>query len=120
MSILDEVIKLIRGSKDKRDAKLNLQTKYDFSEKQAEAIVSLQLYRLTNTDIHELQSEAKSLAEQISVLEKILGDEAELIAVLKEELAEIKKNIKLLAVQKCKQKLQKSKSIQKYLLRMKM
>lgn len=120
LSILDEVIKLIRGSKDKRDAKLNLQTKYDFSEKQAEAIVSLQLYRLTNTDIHELQSEAKSLAEQISVLEKILGDEAELIAVLKEELAEIKKNIKLLAVQKCKQKLQKSKSIQKYLLRMKM
>lgn len=93
LSILDEVIKLIRGSKDKRDAKLNLQTKYDFSEKQAEAIVSLQLYRLTNTDIHELQSEAKSLAEQISVLEKILGDEAELIAVLKEELAEIKKKI---------------------------
>ncbi|MCT76907.1 DNA topoisomerase IV subunit A [Listeria monocytogenes] len=94
LSILDEVIKLIRGSKDKRDAKLNLQTKYDFSEKQAEAIVSLQLYRLTNTDIHELQSEAKSLAEQISVLEKILGDEAELIAVLKEELAEIKKKYK--------------------------
>ncbi|EGF3618231.1 DNA topoisomerase IV subunit A [Listeria monocytogenes] len=94
LSILDEVIKLIRGSKDKRDAKLNLQTKYDFSEKQAEAIVSLQLYRLTNTDIHELQSEAKSLAEQINVLEKILGDEAELIAVLKEELAEIKKKYK--------------------------
>ncbi|EFR84776.1 DNA topoisomerase IV, A subunit, partial [Listeria monocytogenes FSL F2-208] len=94
LSILDEVIKLIRGSKDKRDAKLNLQTNYDFSEKQAEAIVSLQLYRLTNTDIHELQSEAKSLAEQISVLEKILGDEAELIAVLKEELAEIKKKYK--------------------------
>ncbi|WP_462167887.1 DNA topoisomerase IV subunit A, partial [Listeria monocytogenes] len=94
LSILDEVIKLIRGSKDKRDAKLNLQTKYDFSEKQAEAIVSLQLYRLTNTDIHELQSEAKSLAEQISVLEKILGDDAELIAVLKEELAEIKKKYK--------------------------
>ncbi|HCJ4337968.1 TPA: DNA gyrase subunit A, partial [Listeria innocua] len=94
LSILDEVIKLIRGSKDKRDAKLNLQTTYDFSEKQAEAIVSLQLYRLTNTDIHELQSEAKELAEQISILEKILGDEAELVAVLKSELADIKKKYK--------------------------
>lgn len=64
LSILDEVIRLIRESKDKRDAKLNLQDRYDFSEKQAEAIVSLQLYRLTNTDITELREEAKELQEK--------------------------------------------------------
>ena len=55
LSILDEVIKAIRASKDKRDAKNNLMAKFEFSEAQAEAIVSLQLYRLTNTDITELQ-----------------------------------------------------------------
>lgn len=94
LSILDEVIQMIRGSKDKRDAKLNLQTTYDFSEKQAEAIVSLQLYRLTNTDITQLQQEADELAKQISELEAILGDENNLIACLKEELNEIKKKYK--------------------------
>ncbi|MBA3926498.1 DNA topoisomerase IV subunit A [Listeria rustica] len=94
LSILDEVIQMIRGSKDKRDAKLNLQTTYDFSEKQAEAIVSLQLYRLTNTDITQLQQEADELAKQISALEAILGDENNLIACLKEELNEIKKKYK--------------------------
>lgn len=94
LSILDEVIQMIRGSKDKRDAKLNLQTTYDFSEKQAEAIVSLQLYRLTNTDITQLQHEADELAKQISALEAILGDENNLIACLKEELNEIKKKYK--------------------------
>ncbi|EUJ24804.1 DNA topoisomerase IV subunit A [Listeria grandensis FSL F6-0971] len=94
LSILDEVIRIIRGSKDKRDAKLNLQTTYDFSEKQAEAIVSLQLYRLTNTDITQLQQEADELATQISALEAILGDENNLIACLKSELNEIKKTYK--------------------------
>ncbi|MBC1603626.1 DNA topoisomerase IV subunit A [Listeria rocourtiae] len=94
LSILDEVIQMIRASKDKRDAKLNLQTTYDFSEKQAEAIVSLQLYRLTNTDITQLQQEAEELAKQISALEAILGDEKNLIACLKEELNEIKKKYK--------------------------
>ncbi|WP_430535760.1 DNA topoisomerase IV subunit A [Listeria rocourtiae] len=94
LSILDEVIQMIRASKDKRDAKLNLQTTYDFSEKQAEAIVSLQLYRLTNTDITQLQQEAEELAKQISALEAILGDEKNLIACLKDELNEIKKKYK--------------------------
>ncbi|WP_434967960.1 DNA topoisomerase IV subunit A [Listeria ilorinensis] len=94
LSILDEVIKLIRSSKDKRDAKLNLQTTYDFSEKQAEAIVSLQLYRLTNTDVTELQKEAAELNEQIQFLEKILGDEKELRLVIKNELNDVKKAYK--------------------------
>ena len=55
LSILDEVIKTIRASKDKRDAKNNIISKFAFSEVQAEAIVSLQLYRLTNTDITEFK-----------------------------------------------------------------
>ncbi|WP_099221376.1 DNA topoisomerase IV subunit A [Listeria costaricensis] len=94
LSILDEVIQLIRSSKDKRDAKLNLQTTYDFSEKQAEAIVSLQLYRLTNTDVTELQKEAAELNEQIDFLEKVLGDEKELRRVIKNELNDVKKAYK--------------------------
>ncbi|MCZ3394010.1 DNA topoisomerase IV subunit A, partial [Enterococcus faecium] len=61
LSILDQVIKTIRGSKDKKDAKQNLITSFDFSERETEAIVSLQLYRLTNTDVTELKSEAKAL-----------------------------------------------------------
>ncbi|MGB2872338.1 DNA gyrase/topoisomerase IV subunit A, partial [Psychrobacillus psychrotolerans] len=60
LSILDEVIKAIRASKDKRDAKNNLISLFEFSEAQAEAIVSLQLYRLTNTDITELQNEEET------------------------------------------------------------
>ncbi|WP_088815187.1 MULTISPECIES: DNA topoisomerase IV subunit A [Listeria] len=94
LSILDEVIKLIRGSKDKRDAKLNLEKRYEFSEKQAEAIVSLQLYRLTNTDITELRTEAEELTKKIAILERILGSSDALVGVLKEELTEIKKTYK--------------------------
>ena len=61
LSILDEVIETIRSSKDKRDAKDNLKSTIRFTEAQAEAIVSLQLYRLTNTDITELQAEQEEL-----------------------------------------------------------
>lgn len=91
LSILDKVIATIRKSKDKKDAKQNLVATYDFSEAQAEAIVSLQLYRLTNTDITALESEAKNLAETIAFLEKILADEHELLKVMKQELRAVKK-----------------------------
>ena len=64
LSILDEVIATIRASKDKRDAKDNLIAKFEFTEAQAEAIVSLQLYRLTNTDITALEKEAAELQEE--------------------------------------------------------
>ena len=60
LSILDEVIATIRASKDKRDAKNNLIAKFEFTEAQAEAIVSLQLYRLTNTDITALREKQKN------------------------------------------------------------
>ena len=76
ISILDEVIALIRASENKADAKENLKVSYDFSEEQAEAIVTLQLYRLTNTDIVTLQNEEADLREQIATLAAIIGDEA--------------------------------------------
>ncbi|PKR85620.1 DNA topoisomerase IV subunit A [Heyndrickxia camelliae] len=91
LSILDEVIATIRSSKDKRDAKDNLITKYEFTEPQAEAIVSLQLYRLTNTDITALQKEAMELNKKIEELTAILDSEKNLLKVIKKELQEIKK-----------------------------
>lgn len=90
ISILDEVIKTIRSSKNKANAIENLVKEYDFTEKQADAIVTLQLYRLTNTDIASLQEEMKKLLDTMKNLEAILGDEKVLIKVLKKELKEIK------------------------------
>ncbi|MCI1286579.1 MAG: DNA topoisomerase IV subunit A, partial [Pediococcus pentosaceus] len=91
LSILDQVIKTIRGSKDKKDAKQNLITSFDFSERQAEAIVSLQLYRLTNTDVTELKSEAKALNDSIDEFNNILNNPNELSKVLSAELRQVKK-----------------------------
>lgn len=91
LSILDEVIATIRASKDKRDAKDNLIIKFQFSEAQAEAIVSLQLYRLTNTDITALEAEAKELAEKIKEFVAILESEKNLFSVIKKELKDVKK-----------------------------
>ncbi|WP_096200490.1 DNA topoisomerase IV subunit A [Bacillus sp. FJAT-45350] len=91
ISILDEVIATIRASKDKRDAKNNLISQFEFTEAQAEAIVTLQLYRLTNTDITTLQDEADELAKEISKLREILGSEKKLIQVIKRDLLTIKK-----------------------------
>ena len=92
LSILDEVIKTIRASKDRNDAINNLVKEFDFTFKQAEAIVVLQLYRLTNTDVTELEEKAKNLKLVIAALEAILSDENRLKTVMKEELKEIKKN----------------------------
>ena len=91
ISILDDVIALIRASDNKSDAKENLKVSYDFSEAQAEAIVTLQLYRLTNTDIVTLQKEEEDLRHQIATLEAIIGDERTMYNVMKRELREIKK-----------------------------
>ncbi|PAQ13966.1 DNA gyrase subunit A [Bacillaceae bacterium SAOS 7] len=92
LSILDEVIATIRASKDKKDAKQNLMQSFDFTEPQAEAIVNLQLYRLTNTDITALRTEAEELAALIDQLTSILASEKKLAAVIKTELRAIKKN----------------------------
>ncbi|MDN6160219.1 MAG: DNA topoisomerase IV subunit A, partial [Staphylococcus equorum] len=94
LSILDEVIKLIRSSKNKKDAKNNLVAEYDFSDAQAEAIVTLQLYRLTNTDIVELQNEHDELKKTIEALRNILDNHEALLNVIKEELTEIRNRYK--------------------------
>lgn len=91
LSILDQVIETIRGSKDKKDAKQNLVTEYAFTQEQAEAIVTLQLYRLTNTDITQLQKEANELNQLIAELTLILNDEKQLFSLMKKELREVKK-----------------------------
>lgn len=91
VSILDDVIRTIRASKDKKDAKLNLSRAFGFSEPQAEAIVSLQLYRLTNTDILTLQHEEEELKKTIARLVGILSSEQKLIAVIREELIDVRK-----------------------------
>lgn len=91
LSILDQVIATIRGSKDKKNAKQNLVAQFDFTEAQAEAIVTLQLYRLTNTDITQLEKEAAELAALIKELQLILSSEKELHKVMKAELRQIKK-----------------------------
>lgn len=95
LSILDKVIELIRSSKNKRDAKGNLIEVFEFTEEQAEAIVMLQLYRLTNTDIVALEGEHKELEALIKQLRHILDNHDALLNVIKEELNEIKKEIQI-------------------------
>ncbi len=91
ISILDEVIKVIRASKNKSDAKNNLVKEFDFTMEQAEAIVTLQLYKLTNTDVIELEEKMEKLAKLIEGLKAILSDEEVLKYVMKKELKLIKK-----------------------------
>lgn len=91
VSILDEVVALIRASENKSDAKENLKVSYAFSEEQAEAIVTLQLYRLTNTDIVTLENEQAELEAKILELRAIINDERTLFNLMKRELREVKK-----------------------------
>ena len=93
MSVLDEAIALIRASKNKADAKSKLMKSFKFSEEQSEAIVTLQLYKLSNTDISSLQDENKVLNESIDYLKLILNNEMELERVIKEELKEVVKKL---------------------------
>lgn len=91
ISILDEVIALIRASENKSDAKENLKVSYDFTEEQAEAIVTLQLYRLTNTDVVVLEEEEAELRDKIEMLSAIIGDERTMYNLMKRELRDVKK-----------------------------
>ena len=91
LSILDQVIKVIRASKNRKDATKNLVQQFDFTEKQADAIVALQLYRSTNTDVTELENEASTLKKAIAKYEKILSDPKELDKVIRQELQTIAK-----------------------------
>ena len=94
VSVIDEVIEIIRKSEDKADSKKNLMDKFGFTEEQVEAIVTLQLYRLSNTDITALQTEDAELTELISSLTAILGSEKLLIYQIENELKAVKKKFK--------------------------
>ena len=91
LSILDEVIRVIRASKNKADAKENLVKEFDFTPLQAEAIVTLQLYKLTNTDVTELEAELEKLKALVGELREILNNEDKLKSVMKDELRRVKK-----------------------------
>ena len=91
ISILDELIATIRASKNKQDAKMKIIEKYNFTDEQAEAIVMLQLYRLTNTDINALEEEAEILRGEISKHEAILASEKKLLQSIKKDLRQLKK-----------------------------
>ncbi len=88
------MIATIRESKDKKDAKKNLVDVFQFTEEQAEAIVTLQLYRLTNTDITELRAESESLIAQITELNKILSDDKELFSVMKKRTSRSQEKVR--------------------------
>ena len=94
LSILDEVIRIIRESENKKNAKENLMSAYDFTERQAEAIVMLQLYRLTNTDIVDLENEHVDLEFEINMLKEIIDDENTLKKVIKKELRDVRQQFK--------------------------
>jgi topoisomerase-4 subunit A len=86
IDVLDEVIKIIRASKDKNDSKLNLQNRFGLSEKQAEAIVSLQLYRLSSTDIIELKQEKAELTDLVNELTSLLKTPSKIRKQIAKEL----------------------------------
>jgi topoisomerase-4 subunit A len=90
IGIMDEIIKLIRASKSKKDASNNLVEKFGFTEQQAEAILELMLYRLTGLEISAFEKEHRELAKLIKKLSKILEDEKELLRVIKAELTEVR------------------------------
>ena len=93
MDVLDEVITLIRASKNKRDSKNKLMKAFKFSEEQAEAIVILQLYKLSSTDINALQDEQNILEKQIEELNLILKNEKELERIIVDELRAVQKKL---------------------------
>ena len=95
VSILDAVIATIRNSKNKADAKENIISKYNFTELQAEAIVMLQLYRLTNTDIFALKAERKELEQTIRKLKQILNSNTALMKAIIAELLQTKELVNI-------------------------
>lgn len=89
LSILDEVVATIRSSKNRKDATQNLIARFDFTQPQAEAIVTLQLYRLTNTDVTQLEEEFAALTEKINHLTEVMNEEMALKAVIRDEITAI-------------------------------
>ncbi|OGX68513.1 MAG: DNA gyrase subunit A, partial [Paenibacillus sp. RIFOXYA1_FULL_44_5] len=92
LQILDEVIATIKASKSRQDAQKNLVVFFGFTDRQADAILTLQLYRLTNLEITALENELAEIAKKITQLRSILGDEKKLVSVIKKEMLDIKKD----------------------------
>ncbi|WP_028548607.1 DNA gyrase subunit A [Paenibacillus sp. UNC451MF] len=90
LNILDEVIAAIKASKNRQDAQNNLVAQFGFTERQADSILTLQLYRLTNLEIHSIEKELKDVQKTIAYLRGILGSEKKLMTVIKEEMTEIR------------------------------
>ncbi|REJ18583.1 MAG: DNA gyrase subunit A [Paenibacillaceae bacterium] len=90
LNILDDVIATIKASKNRQDAQQNLVAKFGFTERQADAILTLQLYRLTNLEITQLTKELRETEKRIAYLKSILASEKKLLGVIKEELSEIR------------------------------
>lgn len=90
LNILDEVIAAIKASKNRQDAQNNLQWMFGFTERQADSILSLQLYRLTNLEITSLQKELDDIQKKITTLRGILDSDRKLVALIKKELLEIR------------------------------
>ncbi|GKS13238.1 DNA topoisomerase 4 subunit A [Paenibacillus chitinolyticus] len=90
LNILDEVIAAIKASKNRLDAQKNLVTQFGFTERQADAILVLQLYRLTNLEITSLEKELKDVQKTINHLRGILGSTKKLLGVIKDEMTEIR------------------------------
>ncbi|GIO83362.1 DNA topoisomerase 4 subunit A [Paenibacillus faecis] len=90
LNILDEVIAAIKASKNRQDAQNNLQWMFGFTERQADSILTLQLYRLTNLEITSLQKELEDIRKKIATLRGILESDKKLIAVIRKELTEIR------------------------------
>lgn len=90
LNILDEVIAAIKASKNRQDAQTNLVGQFGFTERQADAILTLQLYRLTNLEIHSLEKELKDVQKTVDYLRGILSSEKKLLGVIKNEIAAIR------------------------------
>ncbi|MBD3918868.1 DNA gyrase subunit A [Paenibacillus sp. PR3] len=90
LNLLDEIIATIKASKNRQDAQNNLVSKFLFSERQADAILTLQLYRLTNLEITQLEKELLETQKRIAYLRSILESEKKLISVIREEMLEIR------------------------------
>jgi len=90
LNLLDQVIETIKASKNRQDAQQNLVAQFGFSERQADAILTLQLYRLTNLEITQLEKEHADTLKKISQLRAILDNPKKLLGVIKDELTEIR------------------------------
>ena len=88
---IDEVIATIRSSTTNENAQQNLMNKFGLSQIQADAILAMQLRRLTGLERQKIEDELKELKDLIAKLKGILADENKILAIIKEELLEMKK-----------------------------